>query len=118
MRALVRLLKQTLPEAISIAHFHDSRGTGIADCGAALEEGLTHFDTALGVTGGHPAGIAHGEGFAGNVCTEDLVTAFGAMGVATLLDLNKRRAAGLAAESMPGQTPQSKALRVGQAAGA
>ena len=51
-------------------------------------------------------------------CTEDLVAPFGAMGVATVLDLNKRRAAGLAAESMPGQTPQSKALRVGQAAGA
>ena len=116
VRALVRLLRAELPEATLIAHFHDSRGTGIANCVAALEEGVTHFDTALGGTGGHPAGIAYGEGFTGNVCTEDLVTLFEAMGVDTGLDRARLREAGLAAEALLGRTLHSKALRVGEAA--
>jgi len=116
VRALVRLLREALPQVTLIAHFHDSRGTGIANCVAALEEGVTHFDTALGGTGGHPAGIAYGEGFTGNVCTEDLVTLFEAMGVDTGLDRDRLREAGLAAEALLGRTLHSKALRVGQAA--
>jgi len=112
VKALVKLLKDALPDATFIAHFHDSRGTGIANCVAALEAGLTHFDTALGGTGGHPAGIAYGEGFTGNVCTEDLVTLFEAMGVRTGLDLNAMREAGHAAEAMLGRTLYSKALRI------
>lgn len=116
VKALVRLLKDALPEATFIAHFHDSRGTGIANCVAALEAGLTHFDTALGGTGGHPAGIAYGEGFTGNVCTEDLATLFEAMGVATGLDMARLREAGLAAEAMLGRMLHSKAIRVKDAA--
>jgi hydroxymethylglutaryl-CoA lyase len=116
VKALVAALKEALPDAVLIAHFHDSRGTGIANCVAALEAGLTHFDTALGGTGGHPAGIAYGKGFTGNVCTEDLVTLFEAMGVRTGLDMPKLREAGHAAEALLGRALYSKALRVGQSA--
>ncbi|MGG5817381.1 hydroxymethylglutaryl-CoA lyase [Falsiroseomonas sp. HW251] len=116
VKALVWRLRDALPEATFIAHFHDSRGTGIANCVAALEAGLTHFDTALGGTGGHPAGIAYGEGFTGNVCTEDLATLFEAMGVATGLDMARLREAGLAAEAMLGRTLHSKSIRIKDAA--
>lgn len=113
VRSLVALLRDALPDAVFIAHFHDSRGTGIANCVAALEAGLTHFDTALGGTGGHPAGIAYGEGFTGNVCTEDLATLFEAMGLRTGLDMAGLRAAGLAAEALLGRRLHSKAIRIG-----
>ena len=116
VKALVRMLKDALPDATFIAHFHDSRGTGLANCVAALEAGLRHFDTALGGTGGHPAGIAYGEGFTGNVCTEDLVTLFDAMGVDTGLDLDRMREVGRAAEALLGRQLYAKTIRMGETA--
>jgi hydroxymethylglutaryl-CoA lyase len=116
VRSLVRRLVAELPHVTFIAHFHDSRGTGIANAVAALDAGLTHFDTALGGTGGHPAGIAYGEGFTGNVCTEDLVTLLEAMGVRTGLDIVRVMDAGRAAEAMLGRTLYSRALRMKAAA--
>jgi hydroxymethylglutaryl-CoA lyase len=114
VRALMRLLRSELPEdAVLIAHFHDSRGTGLANCVAALEADVTHFDTALGGTGGHPAGIAYGEGFTGNVCTEDLATLFEAMGLRTGLDMARLRETGLAAEALLGRTLHARTLRMG-----
>lgn len=117
VKELVRLLREAVPDALFIAHFHDSRGTGIANCVAALDAGLRHFDTALGGTGGHPAGIAYGEGFTGNVCTEDLATLFAAMGVDTGLDLDAVREAGRAAEAMLGRQLHARTLRMGEARG-
>lgn len=115
VRALVALLRAALPEATFIAHFHDSRGTGIANCVAALEAGITHFDTALGGTGGHPAKIAYGEGHTGNVCTEDLATLLEAMGVETGLDLDRLRAAGRMAETLLGRELHARTVRIGEA---
>jgi hydroxymethylglutaryl-CoA lyase len=114
--ALMRLLRAELPEVQPIAHFHDSRGTGIANCVAALEAGVTHFDAALGGTGGHPAGIAYGEGFTGNVCTEDLATLFDAMGLRTGIDIAALREAGRAAEALLGRTLHARTTRIGEAA--
>lgn len=115
VRALVALLREALPQAIFIAHFHDSRGTGIANCIAALEAGITHFDTALGGTGGHPTKIAYGEGHTGNVCTEDLATLLEAMGVETGLDLDRLRAAGRMAETLLGRELHARTVRIGEA---
>jgi hydroxymethylglutaryl-CoA lyase len=112
VRDLIGWLHGALPTATFIAHFHDSRGTGIANTLAAIEAGLTHADTALGGTGGHPAGIAYGEGFTGNTCTEDLVTALDAMGYRTALDLGALRDAGREAERLLGRTLFSKTLRM------
>ncbi len=116
VKELVRLLRQALPQATFIAHFHDSRGTGIANCVAALEAGLTYFDTAIGGTGGHPAGIAYGEGFTGNVCTEDLAVLFEAMGVNTGLDMDRLLAAGREAERLLGRQLYAKTIRMGETA--
>jgi hydroxymethylglutaryl-CoA lyase len=115
VRALMGRLRAAFPEALFIAHFHDSRGTGLANAVAALEAGITHFDTSLGGTGGHPAAIAYGEGFTGNVCTEDFVTLLHAMGVPTGLDLDRVREAGHAAEALLGRSLHARTLRMKEA---
>jgi hydroxymethylglutaryl-CoA lyase len=112
VRDLIGWLHGALPTATFIAHFHDSRGTGIANTLAAIEAGLTHADSALGGTGGHPARITYGEGYTGNTCTEDLATALAAMGHATGLDLAKLQAAGLEAERLLGRSLDSKTTRL------
>ncbi len=115
VRALMGRLRATFPEALFIAHFPDSRGTGLANAVAALEAGISHIDTSLGGTGGHPAAIAYGEGFTGNVCTEDFVTLLHAMGVPTGLDLDRVRAAGHAAEALLGRSLHARTLRMKEA---
>ncbi len=115
VRSLVAALRAAVPDAILIAHFHDSRGTGLANTLAAVEAGVTHLDSALGGTGGHPAGIAYGEGFTGNTCTEDLVAALHAMGHETGLDTGRVLAAGREAERLLGRPLHSRVLRMGDA---
>jgi hydroxymethylglutaryl-CoA lyase len=85
-RALFRALAGALPGITSIAHFHDTRGTGMANYVAALDAGVRWFDGAIGGVGGHPVKVKYGGGHTGNVCTEDLVDLFEAMGVATGID--------------------------------
>jgi hydroxymethylglutaryl-CoA lyase len=72
---------------VPIAHFHDSRGTGLVNYVAALEAGVTHFDSSFGGVGGHPARVKYGGGHTGNVATEDLVNLFESMGIDTGIDL-------------------------------
>ena len=71
-----------------IAHFHDTRGTGLVNYVAAYEAGVRHFDCSFGGVGGHPAKVKYGGGFTGNVCTEDLVNLFESMGIGTGIDLD------------------------------
>ncbi len=85
--ALFRRLFDEVPGIVPIAHFHDTRGTAIANCIAAHEAGVRYFDSAFGGVGGHPTRITYGGGYTGNVCTEDLVGVFTEMGVGTGLDL-------------------------------
>ena len=85
---LFRRLAAELPGLTAIAHFHDSRGSGIANCIAALEAGCRHFDCSFGGVGGHPAKIRYGGGHTGNVATEDLANLLEAMGLDTGLDLD------------------------------
>lgn len=70
----------------AIAHLHDTRGTALANCVAALESGVRFFDCAFGGVGGHPVKVKYGGGYTGNVCTEDLVDLFESMGVRTGID--------------------------------
>jgi hydroxymethylglutaryl-CoA lyase len=72
---------------IPIAHFHDTRGTGLVNYVAAYEAGVRHFDSSFGGAGGHPAKLKYGGGFTGNVATEDLVGLFESMGIDTGIDL-------------------------------
>jgi hydroxymethylglutaryl-CoA lyase len=72
---------------IPIAHFHDTRGTGLVNYVAAYEAGVRHFDSSFGGAGGHPAKLKYGGGFTGNVATEDLVGLLESMGIDTGIDL-------------------------------
>ena len=65
------------------AHFHDTRAMGLANALAALDAGVDRFDASLGGLGGCP----FAPGATGNVCTEDLVHMFQAMGCDTGVDL-------------------------------
>jgi hydroxymethylglutaryl-CoA lyase len=75
--------------AALIAHFHDTRGTGLVNCVTAYEAGVRYFDSAFGGVGGHPAKVQYGGGYTGNVCTEDLVSLFESMGIGTGIDLDR-----------------------------
>src|SRR6266850_2094137 len=83
VKALFGKLKGGTP----IAHFHDTRGTGLVNYVAAYEAGASHFDSSFGGVGGHPAKVKYGGGHTGNVSTEDLVNLFESMGIATGIDL-------------------------------
>jgi hydroxymethylglutaryl-CoA lyase len=82
------LFKMNGMKAVPIAHFHDTRGTGLVNYVAAYEAGVRHFDCAFGGVGGHPARVKYGGGYTGNVCTEDLVNLFESMGISTGIDLD------------------------------
>ena len=91
--ATPRAVKETFTEVnklacTPIAHFHDTRGTGLVNYVAAYDAGVRWFDCAFGGVGGHPAKVKYGDGFTGNVCTEDLVNLFESMGIATGIDLD------------------------------
>jgi hydroxymethylglutaryl-CoA lyase len=96
-----------------IAHFHDSRGTGLVNYVAAYEAGARHFDSSFGGVGGHPAKVKYGGGFTGNVCTEDLVGLFESMGVATGIDLDRLLATAEYCEQVLGRELHGRVTRSG-----
>jgi hydroxymethylglutaryl-CoA lyase len=78
-------VKKTIGGKLEGAHFHNTRGLGLANALAAYEEGVHAFDSSLGGLGGCP----FAPGASGNVITEDLVYMFEAMGVSTGVDLDR-----------------------------
>jgi hydroxymethylglutaryl-CoA lyase len=105
---------ERIPESIvPIAHFHDTRGTGLVNCVAAYEAGVRHFDSSFGGVGGHPAKVKYGGGFTGNVCTEDLVNLFESMGVDTGIDLGGLLAAAELCEQALGRELHGRVTRSG-----
>ncbi|MCZ7654550.1 MAG: hypothetical protein M5R42_10120 [Rhodocyclaceae bacterium] len=69
-------------ERLSGVHLHNTRGLGLANALAALEEGITTLDSSLGGLGGCP----YAPGASGNIVTEDLVFMLDAMGLRTGID--------------------------------
>jgi hydroxymethylglutaryl-CoA lyase len=98
---------------VPIAHFHDSRGTGLVNYVAAYEAGVRHFDSSFGGVGGHPAKVKYGGGFTGNVCTEDLVGLFESMGIATGIDLDQLLATAEMCEQALGRELHGRVTRSG-----
>ncbi|MFS8049943.1 hydroxymethylglutaryl-CoA lyase [Rhizobium sp. BR 314] len=113
VHGLFERLMRELPEVTAIAHFHDSRGTALANCLAAYEAGCRWFDSAIGGVGGHPTQITYGEGYTGNVATEDLVNLFEAEGIDTGLDLEKLQEASRLCEAILGRELLSRVARSG-----
>ncbi len=113
VRRLFRRLAAEVPGVAAVAHFHDTRGSGLANCMAALEAGCRHFDSAFGGVGGHPSQIQYGGGYTGNVATEDLVNLLEAEGVSTGLDLDAVLAASALCERILGRQLDSSVGRSG-----
>lgn len=113
VRALFRRLLDEVPAITPVAHFHDTRGSGIANCIAALEAGATHFDSAMGGVGGHPAKISYGAGDTGNVATEDLVALLDAEGLDHGIDMDRLMRASSACEEALGRRLLSRVARTG-----
>ena len=66
-------------------HFHDTRGTALANVYASLQRGVRVFDSSIGSLGGCP----YAKGASGNLATEDLVYMLEGMGVSTQVDINR-----------------------------
>lgn len=84
VKRLFRRVKAEIGDKLEGAHFHNTRGLGLANALAAYEEGVRAFDSSLGGLGGCP----FAPGASGNVITEDLVFMFEAMGVSTGIDFD------------------------------
>jgi len=85
VKRLFRKVSSKIGAQLERAHFHNTRGLGIANALAAYEEGVRSFDSSMGGLGGCP----FAPGASGNVITEDLVFMFESMGVKTGIDLQK-----------------------------
>jgi len=82
---LFQVMKERLPAVRWGAHFHDTRGTAMANLLSALETGVNLFEGSVGGIGGSP--FAPGAG--GNLCSEDALAMLEAMGIATGVDVNR-----------------------------
>jgi hydroxymethylglutaryl-CoA lyase len=83
VRAFFELARERLPGVELTAHFHNTRGQGLANVLAALEAGVDSFESSFGELGGCPVP----PGATGNIATEDLVSMLHEMGIATGIDL-------------------------------
>jgi hydroxymethylglutaryl-CoA lyase len=107
VKRLFSRVRGSIGEKLEGAHFHNTRGLGLANALAAYEEGVRHFDSSMGGLGGCP----FAPGASGNVITEDLVFMFEAMGVSTGIDLERLFEArdilikGIPEEPVYGHTP-------------
>ncbi len=90
-------------------HFHNTRGTALANVLIALQMGVADFDASVGGLGGCP----YAPGATGNACTEDLVHMVEDMGVATGIDLERMIDAARMAEGLVGRALPSQVLRAG-----
>ena len=88
-------------------HFHDTRGTALANVAEGLREGVRIFDASAGGLGGCP----YAPGAAGNVATEDLLYMLHGMGWETGVDLARVAAATRALASLLGRPPASRVFR-------
>jgi hydroxymethylglutaryl-CoA lyase len=103
---LSRVLAENPTEAVAV-HFHDTRGTALANILIAVEMGVTTVDAALGGLGGCP----YAPGASGNVATEDVVYMLEEMGVRTGVDLDKLIDCSRLASSLVGHEMPSKYYR-------
>jgi len=102
-------LRREIGDKAGAAHFHNTRGQGLANVVAALDAGVTTFDASHGGLGGCP----YAPGASGNIVTEDLVFLLEAMGLRTGIDLERLIAAravlleGLPGEPLYGSVPEA-----------
>lgn len=110
LRRLIKLVRAEVgADKLAGVHLHNTRGLGLANVVAALEEGITTVDSSLGGIGGCP----FAPGASGNIVTEDLVFMLDSMGLKTGIDLEQLLTvrntvlAALPDEEMYGFTPDA-----------
>ena len=104
---LVPALGRDIPLSKIAFHFHDTRGTALANVYAALQHGIAIFDTSSGGLGGCP----YAPGATGNLGTEDLLYMLHGMGIETGVDLAKVRDASRFIAGVLGHDLTSKAYQ-------
>jgi hydroxymethylglutaryl-CoA lyase len=109
VREVIEAVRSELPAVDMNMHFHDTRGTGLANVLAALDLGIDYFDCSIGGMGGSP----FASGSTGNVATEDVVHMLSDMEIDTGIDMDRLLEAGRVAQSfIEGELP-SKVLKAG-----
>jgi hydroxymethylglutaryl-CoA lyase len=99
-KRLVRKVRAAVGDKLTTLHLHNTRGLGLANAFAGLEEGITTLDASLGGIGGCP----FAPGASGNIVTEDLAFMLAAMGYETGIDLEKLlKVREIVAEALPGE---------------
>mgnify|MGYP000850454924 CR=1 FL=1 len=109
VRDVVNALRSELPLDAIALHFHDTRGTALANALMGLELGVRHFDASVGGLGGCP----YAPGASGNLATEDLVFMLDGMGLRSGVDLGKLLEAGRLAEQLVGRALPGKVHQAG-----
>lgn len=100
-KRIFKKVRSAIGDKLSGAHFHNTRGLGLANVVAALEADVRLFDSSLGGLGGCP----FAPGATGNIVTEDLVFMLESMGLRTGIDLDKLLAVrDIVAAGIPGET--------------
>lgn len=109
VREVIEAVRSAFPEVTMNMHFHDTRGTGLANVVTALGLGVDYFDASIGGMGGSP----YASGATGNIATEDLVHMLEDMGIETGVDLDALLDAGRLAQALvQGELP-GKVLKAG-----
>jgi len=101
--------RETLPGVELTAHFHNTRGQGLANVLAALQAGVTSFESSFGELGGCPVPA----GATGNIATEDLVSMLHEMGIDTGIALGPLIEASRAVQKVLGRPLGSHVLSAG-----
>ncbi|MEV4627517.1 hydroxymethylglutaryl-CoA lyase [Micromonospora sp. NPDC049523] len=109
VRELVTAVRSAQPDVPMLLHFHNTRGTGLANILTALELGITEFDASIGGLGGCP----YAPGASGNVATEEVVHMLHDMGIETGIDLDRLIEVAELAEKLVGRQLPSGVLRAG-----
>ncbi|HEV3319118.1 MAG TPA: hydroxymethylglutaryl-CoA lyase [Solirubrobacteraceae bacterium] len=109
---LFALWRDGLAEIELTAHFHNTRGQGLANVLAALEAGIDGYESSFGELGGCPVPA----GATGNIASEDLVSMLGEMGIETGIDLDALVACARRAQEVLGRPLGSHTLVAGPVA--
>jgi len=108
VESLLNELLKRYPVEHFAMHFHDTRGTALANILKSIEMGIKKFDSALGGLGGCP----YAKGASGNVATEDLLYLLDGMGIKTGVEMNKVLEAAFFIEKKLGKTVASKQMTI------
>jgi hydroxymethylglutaryl-CoA lyase len=109
VRDLVERIRPLITDTPLGAHFHNTRGTGLASAYAAVTAGITRLDASVGGLGGCP----FAPGASGNIATEDLVYLLRDSGIHVDVDLQSTIAAARVAQDLVGHDLPSSLLRAG-----